>query len=109
MSPLPSLISPLCRGYVFLRLALFILRTILARTPAGCLMKRKRIPSTIALYFTAPVDRPSSIAASRADFLSFAKARNFLRSADVHGALCFCVDLAIEQTPKIVMVECTNS
>ena len=28
-------------------------------------MKRNRMPSTIALYFTAPGERPSSIAASR--------------------------------------------
>src|SRR3954453_11025365 len=60
-------------------------------------MKRKRMPSTIALYLTAPVERPSSLAANRADILDFASARIFLRSAGVHGALCLRADFAIER------------
>lgn len=72
-------------------------------------MKRKRTPSTIALYLTAPGERPSSIAASRADFLALAKARIFLRSADVQGALCLRVELAIERIPKLSCRKCTNS
>src|SRR5690349_16729244 len=57
-------------------------------------MKRKRMPSTIALYLTAPVERPSSLAARRADILAFANARIFFRSAGVQGELCLR-DLAI--------------
>src|SRR6185436_18275043 len=73
----------------------FALRASFFCTPAGWSMKRKRIPSTIALYFTAPVERPSSLAASRADIFAFASARIFFRSAGVHGALCLRADLAI--------------
>src|SRR5215510_6969620 len=53
------------------------------------------MPSTIALYFTAPVERPSSLAASRADIFFFASSRIFFRSAGVQGALCLRADLAI--------------
>jgi hypothetical protein len=95
--------------YFFLAPARRLLRASLVCTPAGCSMKRKRTPSTIALYFTAPGERPSSIAASRADFLALAKARIFLRSADVQGALCLRVELAIERIPKLSWRECTNS
>src|SRR5688572_30071681 len=64
-------------------LARFALRASFFCTPAGWSMKRKRIPSTIALYLTAPVERPSSLAASRAESLDFARARIFFRSAEV--------------------------
>src|SRR4051812_8628798 len=65
-------------------------------------MKRKRMPSTIALYLTAPVERPSSLAASRADIFAFARARIFFRSAGVQGALCLRADLAIERILVII-------
>src|SRR5688572_2651247 len=77
-------------------LARLALRASFFCTPAGWSMKRKRIPSTIALYFTAPVERPNSLAARRADIFSLARARIFFRSAGVQGELCLR-DLAIFQ------------
>src|SRR5882672_12128673 len=97
------------RRYFFLALPRFFLRASLICTPAGWSMKRKRILSTIALYFTAPGERPSSFAARRADIFALASARIFLRSADVQGALCLRLELVTDRSSSKVVSECSSS